>query len=352
MVETDPRAVIARREVRSLVSEKTIVLALVIQLFIAGFSSFLVVGLVSLYSPGDGPSASVDAAVAGDDVGNLQAALAQTPGVDVRRYDSPDDARLDFQTSAVDTALLVEAADRGRVRVTVLAPDSNIKTTVVVTQVRRALRSYEATERAERADSLERVTLTAPPDAGGNTYFGFTYTVLVPLLLFLPVFLAGSITVDSLTEELDRGTMELLRVAPVTATEIVEGKLLSVAAITPAQALAWMFLLRLNGTTVRNVPSLLGVVVGATLLVVVGSAVLATAVPDRRIAQTLYSLGALGLFGLAGLTPLSPPNAVARLAVGSPSSTAYVSVGLTVVVGFVCLAVVRRTVDWERLLVR
>ena len=352
MAETDPRVVLARREVRSLVSEKTIVLALVIQLFIAGFSSFLVVGLVSLYSPGDGPSASVDAAVAGDDAGDLQAALATTPGVDVRRYDSPADARTDFRTNVVDTALLTERGDRGRVRVTVLAPDSDIETTVVVTQVRRALRSYEATERAERADSLERVTLTAPPDAGGNTYFGFTYTVLVPLLLFLPVFLAGSITVDSLTEELDRGTMELLRVAPVTPTQIVEGKLLSVAAITPVQALAWMLLLELNGTAVRNLPSLLATVVGATLLIVAGGAVLAVAVPDRRIAQTLYSLGALGLFGVAGLTPLSPPNAVARLAVGSPSTAAYATVALAVVAGLACLFVVRRVVDWDRLLVR
>lgn len=35
----------------------------------------------------------------------------------------------------------------------------------------------------------------------GQPYFGFTYTVLVPLLTFLPVFLSGSIAVDAITEE-------------------------------------------------------------------------------------------------------------------------------------------------------
>ena len=49
----DPRVVIARRDVASLSREKTIVLALFIQLFVAAFSSFLVVGLTSLYSPGE-----------------------------------------------------------------------------------------------------------------------------------------------------------------------------------------------------------------------------------------------------------------------------------------------------------
>lgn len=47
----DPRVIVARRELSVLRREKTTVLALLIQLFIAAFSSFLVVGLVSLYAP-------------------------------------------------------------------------------------------------------------------------------------------------------------------------------------------------------------------------------------------------------------------------------------------------------------
>jgi len=46
------RLTIAKRELQVLGREKTIVLALVIQLFVASFSGFLVVGLVSLYDPG------------------------------------------------------------------------------------------------------------------------------------------------------------------------------------------------------------------------------------------------------------------------------------------------------------
>jgi hypothetical protein len=45
-VSSDPRLVVARRELRSLSAEKTIVLALLIQVFIAAFSSFLARGWI------------------------------------------------------------------------------------------------------------------------------------------------------------------------------------------------------------------------------------------------------------------------------------------------------------------
>ena len=45
------RLTVAKRELAGLRAEKTILLAIGIQLFIAAFSSFLVVGLVSMYDP-------------------------------------------------------------------------------------------------------------------------------------------------------------------------------------------------------------------------------------------------------------------------------------------------------------
>ena len=46
-----PVWVIAKRELLGLASEKTLLLAILLQLFIAGFSSFVAFGLVSLYDP-------------------------------------------------------------------------------------------------------------------------------------------------------------------------------------------------------------------------------------------------------------------------------------------------------------
>ena len=44
-------SIIAKKEFRGLINERTILLAVLLQLFIAMFSSFLMVGLTSMYDP-------------------------------------------------------------------------------------------------------------------------------------------------------------------------------------------------------------------------------------------------------------------------------------------------------------
>jgi ABC-type Na+ efflux pump permease subunit len=321
----DPRLTIAGRELRVLGREKTIVLALLIQLFIAAFSSFLVVGLVSLYDPGSVEGYEVEVAVTGDARADLLDAVRETPSLAGEGYESRDAALSAFETGQVDAVLATEAAD-GRVRVAAIAPDSNVRTTLVVVQLRDALRTFERGERADRASYLDSTPLDLPPEGTSSPYYSFTYTVLVPLLLFLPVFISGSIAVDSLTEEFERGTLELLRVAPISLLDIVDGKLLAAAVLAPAQAGLWIALLRFNGTAVSNPVVLIGLVAAFSLLVVgLGSAVGLLA-PDRRAAQFLYSIGVLAAFGGATLLPGSPANTVAKLAIGSADTVTYLTV--------------------------
>jgi ABC-type Na+ efflux pump permease subunit len=157
--------------------------------------------------------------------------------------------------------------------------------------------------------------------------FGFTYSVLLPLLVYLPVFIAGSVAADAITEELDAGTFELLRVSPLSAVEVVEGKMLAMIALVPAQAGAWLLLLRLNGTRIEQPLAILVLVTAAaTVVVALGSGV-ALRLRDRQSTQLVYSLGVIVLFAAASAVPESPPNAVAKLAVGShgPATLAMVA---------------------------
>jgi len=330
----DPRTVLARKELRSLADEKTIVLALLIQLFVAAFSSFLVVGLVSMYQPGGVGGVSVDAAVSGDAGDELLATLDDRSGVDAREYESPDAAAEAFRRGAVDATLVASHSEEDRIEVAVTVPDENVRTTVTVVQIRDALRAFERDQRATRVEYLDTEPLALPEGSSSSPYYGFSYTVLVPLLLLLPAFIGGSITVDSLSEEIDRGTMELLRVSPLSPVGIVDGKLLASVLLAPAQAGLWMALLTVNGTPVANLPALLALTTAFTLAVSALGAAVALLSPDRRAAQFLYSTGVLGLFGAASLLPGSPPNTIARLAVNSASLTTY-----GVVAGYVTLAV-------------
>jgi|AntRauTorcE11897_2_1112592.scaffolds.fasta_scaffold00004_94 ABC-type Na+ efflux pump permease subunit len=338
------RVTIAGRELAGLRAEKTILLAVAIQLFIAAFSSFLVVGLVSMYDPGALGGAEVEVAGAGDAVDDLERAANEVEGASVTRYEDAAAARLAFDRDAADAVVVANRNDDGRIVAAVTAPDATVETTVIVVQLRELLRTYELNERADRAAYLSESPLPLPDRSGSSPYFTFTYTVLIPVLVFLPVFISGSLVVDSITEEIDEGTLELLRVAPVTLGEIVDGKALAAVAIAPGQALLWLLLLRANGTPVANVPSILALMTALTTLVVALGIAVAALAPDRRAAQFLYSIGVLVLFGGATAMAGGPANAVARLAIDSADATTTALVAAYVGIAAVAYVGVRRLV--------
>jgi ABC-type Na+ efflux pump permease subunit len=161
------------------------------------------------------------------------------------------------------------------------------------------------------------------------------------------VFISGSLVVDSITEELDRGTMELLRVAPVTVAEIVDGKAAAAVGIAPAQALLWLLLLEANGTSVANVGPILALMTALTTLVVSVAVGIAAVAPDRRAAQLLYSVAVLVLFGGATAMAGGPANAVARLAIDSADAATGVLVVAYAAIAAVAYLGVRRVVARE-----
>jgi ABC-type Na+ efflux pump permease subunit len=205
-------------------------------------------------------------------------------------------------------------------------------------------RIVERAERIERAAHLERSTLPLPEDVDASPYFGFTYTVLIPLLLFLPPFISGSVAVDSVTEEVERGTLELLRVAPVSLVDVVDGKALATIALAPAQVLLWIALLSVNGIAVANPLSLFAYVTAVTTLVVVLGVTVALATRRRRRAQLLYSVLVLVLFALAAGLPEHPATTVAKLAVDSATLTTLAHVGIALALAALTPVAARRSV--------
>ena len=282
--------------------------------------------------------------MSGDATDELLDAAAVQDGIDTRVYETPEDAREGFRSGRVDAIAVATHAD-GRIAVDVTAPDSSLRKTLIVVQLRETLETLERQERRERAQYLDNDLAPLPPDVDASPYFGFSYTVLLPLLLFLPTFISGSTAVDTITEEIERGTLELLRVAPVSLRDIVDGKGLAMAVLAPAQAGAWILLLSVNGITVRNVGPLLVVVTALTLVLVGAAVLLALLVPNRQRAQLLYSLGVLAFFAVAALLPEHPATTVARLAIGSATETTFLLVAGYAVAGALFTAVARAYVS-------
>jgi len=335
-LSSNPKTTIARRDLSALSREKTIVLAILIQLFIATFSSFLVVGLTSLYDPGSVEGGEITVGISGEERDRLETA-AREAGLNPFVVQDRDDALRAFERGDVDallTASRVEGADGVRLDVRATVPAEDLRTTLIVVQVRSMLTELERAERLDRVDHLEFVPLEVPEEGDSSPFFGFTYTILIPLLLFLPPFISGSIVVDSITEEIERGTLELLRVAPVSMTDIVDGKAAAMVVIAPAQALLWLALLWVNGIAIGNVLPLLALVTALALLTVVIGVFLGLVTGTRRQAQLLYSVLVLLLFALAAGLPEHPGRTVALLAVDSATTTTFLHVA-----GFSALAV-------------
>lgn len=333
---------LARRELSSLRSEKTIILALVIQLFIAAFSSFLVVGLVSLYDPGSTAGAyTVQMGISGPASDELDRIVNQANTREAAVFDSREAAMNAFSDRRVDAVLHADSTD-GRLHVEAIAPEGDFRTTLIVTQIKAALTDLEREKRTELTSRLDREPLSVPPRPDSNPYFGFTYTVLVPVLVFLPAFISGSIASDSIAEELERETIDLLRVAPLSIASIIDGKAIAMIAIAPAQAGLWLLFLELNGTAIARPLEILVLVAALTGVLVVVGAALAIRIGVRREAQLLYSLLALVLFGGALLLPENPPNLVAKLAIGSPTLTSYLSIVALSIASAVSYWLIRR----------
>jgi ABC-type Na+ efflux pump permease subunit len=339
------RLTVAKRELASLRSEKTIVLAILIQLFVAAFSSFLAVGLVSLYDPGSVSNGFVvEFGVTGEAGEDLVPIIEERDGWRAVEYGEEAAAMRAFDRGEIHAVLAVSRTADGRAQVRAIAPDGNVRTTLVVTQIKGVLEAFERHERDRLSSSLERQPIELPPDASSSPYFGFTYTVLVPLLTFLPVFVSGSIAVDAIAEEYDRGTLELLRVTPLTATDIVDGKLLAMGVLAPVQAGAWLALLSFRGTQIANPLEILLLVTGFAVGVVTMGATAALAFRERKQAQFLFSMGVLVVFSSTYLLPESPANAVAKLAIGSPTRITHLSVVAYLAVSLVAFVGLRRVV--------
>jgi ABC-2 type transport system permease protein len=347
----DPRVTIARRDVASLSREKTIVLALLIQLFVAAFSSFLVVGLTSLYSPGAVSAGGIVVGVTGEHSDAVIEASLERDDLRTVRFQDETGVREAYQNGRIHAAMITRDLD-GRISVVVIAPQESIETTLIVDKVRTLLKAVERSERDDRGSDLDRSLVPLPEDVQASPYFGFTYTVLIPMLLFLPPFISGSVAVDALTEEIERGTLELLRVAPVSLVDVVDGKAIGMILIAPLQAALWILLMGANGIQVANALLLLLLVTAFATLVVVLGLVLGVLTGRRRQAQLLYSVIVLLAFGSLVFLPEHPATTVAKLAVDSATPMTYLHLTGYAVVAIAGYVLARRLVaraDPERL---
>jgi ABC-2 type transport system permease protein len=329
-------SIIAKKEFRGLFNERTILLAILLQLFIALFSSFLMVGLTSMYDPSSLSKYSrfrYNVAYAGNESHVLD---YLTTSRDFRVYQmnlSEGVAALkERKLSAVIwvPGTLPDAQDP--VKITLYTLQNDLQSAIVDVKLKDIFLQYETDLRAIRADRLhdEPVPLSIPKGSGGGDFYEFVYGLLIPLLVFMPAIIASALIIDLLTEEYQHDTLETLISTPVTFTEMVWGKVLACELMVPVQAGAWILLLMINGIAIENAGLiLLQVSVSSFILILLGT-LTALHYRERTAAQFIFSTALVVVMLLVLSLPDNPLNLLTRLAVGTAGMEQWVVLGGTI----------------------
>ena len=328
-------SIIAKKEFKGLFNERTILLAVLLQLFIALFSSFLMVGLASMYDPSSlskySPS-RYSIAYTGNESPLLTSLEASS---DFRVY------QMDLSTAVAalkerklaavifvpDT--LPDATDP--VKITLYALQNDLQAAIVDVKLKDIFLNYEQDLREIRADRLkeELIGIQIPKTGGGGDFYEFVYGLLIPLLVFMPAIIASALVIDLITEEYQHETLETLVSTPITFTEIVWGKVLACELLVPLQAGAWLILLMINGIAIQNAGLILVQVIISSLILILLGTLTALHYRERTAAQFIFSTALVVVILFALALPDNPLNLLTRLAVGTAGREQWLVLGVT-----------------------
>ena len=331
-------SIIAKKELRGLVNERTILLAVLLQLFIAMFSSFLMVGLTSMYDPSSLSKYSrsrYSVAYAGNE-SELLTSLQASPDFRVYQMDlSTAVAALgERKLAAVVYVPDTQPDDQDPVKITLYTLQNDLQTAIVEVKLRDIFLKYEQDLREIRSDRLKQdlIPLETPETAGGGDFYEFVYGLLIPLLVFMPAIIASALVIDLITEEYQHGTLETLISTPVTIGEIVWGKVIACEVLVPIQAGAWLILLMINGIAILNSGLILLQVTVTSLILILLGALTALHYRERTAAQFIFSTALVVVILFALALPSNPLNLLTRLAVGTASGEQWLVLGITLAI--------------------
>ncbi|MCA1811758.1 MAG: ABC transporter permease subunit [Halobacteriales archaeon] len=317
---------VAGKELRDILREKSIVVALLVQFFIAAFSAFLTVGLLGLYDPGSVAS-QPRADVSYQGPGGFDAVLRTARNIRLEPF-TPNSLS-DFNTGRLEAMVQETVAADGTRVVTLLVPEGELQATLLVTQFRDLLQAYEHQVRLAGQDRLEHRILELPASVRqGVVPYPFVYATLVPLLFMTPVFLSGAIAGDAFSSEVQNRTLLLLRSSPLSVPRILLGKMLVPLLLAPAQFLLWCGLLALNGLPVAGLGWLVLLSLALTLLLCSLGFTLAARLRREGPTQAAYALVAIVLSVGSLFLPRDVMNLIARLGTGDLDGTALLTLGL------------------------
>ncbi|MGD8403694.1 MAG: ABC transporter permease [Anaerolineales bacterium] len=324
-----PFIALVKREISSVLRDRTIVIAILIQLFIASFSSALLLGMLSLYDSDTIMQFGGRGITIGVTKENQLGTFLSDRGLTVFSFASLSEAETAFFQGQINAIVDTPQDVNGLTEVQLYLPESDAASSLIRMVIQEPLKQYENFLRMEKGIEVHYADLKGQP----STSFEFVYSVLLPMLMFFPAFVAGSMSIDSLTEEMENNTLQTLLSAPLTVNGMVGAKIASAVILAILQCGAWLALLKLNGIAIQNTGWILLMALTVAGITSTLAALGAILLQDRERSQFIYSLMLLAGVSISILVSLSPITTLSRLAIGD-----YYTNGWNVVIFIAFLA--------------
>jgi len=309
-----PFLALVKKELSSVFRDRTIIIAILIQLFIASFSSALLLGMFSLYDADtilrySGSWIKIGVVEGADH--SLGTLLADR-GLAVLPFGTLAQAETAFYERKISAIIDTPRDANAITEIKLYLPESDTLSSLIRTVIQEPLKQYENHLRSQKGIEMRYTDLQGEP----STSFEFVYSVLLPILMFFPAFVAGSLSIDSLTEEVENNTVQTLLSAPLTVNGMVGAKISAVLILSMLQCGAWMILLKFNGIPIQNTGWIFLLALIVSGITSTFAALGAVLLRDRERSQFIYALVLLSALAISNLLHVSPIITLSRLAIG------------------------------------
>ncbi len=310
----NPFLAVVKKELNSVIRDRTIVIAILIQLFIASFSSALLLGMLSLYDSDTimkFGGAGMKIGVVGE-ADNPLGAFLTARGLGTVPYATLADAEAGYYRNEVNAIVTPPQAGSDTTEIKLYLPSSDTVSSLIRMVIQEPLKQYENDLRIQKGIEVRYTGLKGKP----STSFEFVYSVLIPMLMLFPAFVAGSMSIDSLTEEVENNTLQTLLSAPLSINSMIGAKIVAAVILSVLQCAAWLALLQLNGIAIQHSGWILLLATIIAGLASTSAALGAVLLKDRERSQFIYSLMLLAAAAISTLLDISPIKTLSRLAIG------------------------------------
>lgn len=298
---------VALKDLRAMFKERTFVSIIVLLLFIASFSSVITFGLLLMYNP--------TYFSYGNDAKIVYAGDCFTSEC----YEFGE-AMEKLNVGAVDAVVFVRKGS-DVVYVDLYLPEDDVRAIQTLAAVKKELLKYEELLRLENGVPVFSVKVYSDTGEievpeGASVVFKFIYLVLMPLIVITTAVVCAGLIIDSICEELENKTFEILMTTPLSTFEISLGKVFASIILATVLTSLWLGLLMVNGIEIYNAHLAFVASLATSFIFITLAYVFASVFRDRERSQLIFSILVVGLLPLLLSKSISPAVMVGRIAAG------------------------------------